>query len=45
MNRFGNSCLGMETLERFTSDIGNSIFLIVEINKKASSCSGRSLFV
>lgn len=26
LNRFGNSCMGIETLERFTTDIGISIF-------------------
>ena len=26
LNRHGNSLIGMETLERFTTDIGNSIF-------------------
>ena len=26
LNRHGNSALGVETLERFTTDIGNSIF-------------------
>ena len=26
LNRHGNSWIGMETLERFTTDIGNSVF-------------------
>ena len=26
LNRHGNSLIGMETLERFTTDINNSIF-------------------